>query len=147
MAVAPDDAERVPADLAYWGAQYARAVRRYLTADMEFDRAKAETRILVRERLLAAAVPDPAEDLKKAPKRGTVTESMVDAAVELEGEYHDARVALIEAEAEKVRIYGVVEAVKAKRDMLISLGANMRAEMQGDPVLRANARERRTGGG
>lgn len=133
---------RMPADLAYWGAQYARSVRGYLIADMEFDRTEAEVRILVRERLLSEAAPDPSE---KPAKRGTVTESMVAAKVELDEDYQAARLALIEAEAEKVRVYGIVEAVKAKRDMLISLGANQRAEMKGDPVLRRDAQERRSG--
>jgi len=111
----------LPAALAYWNARYADALREHLKAKMVLDRTEAKLRIECREMLAA---------------EGKVTESMIDAAVERHPDIEIAKLTSIEAEVEKVRISGVAEAVRAKKDMLISLGATMRAEMDGDPSIR-----------
>lgn len=117
---------RIPTDLAYWSAQYALAVRRFHTAKLEADRVTARARIDAR--------------LNLETMHTRVTESMVEAAVEKDGQVFAMATAAIEAEAEKLRLQGVVDAVRAKRDMVISLGATQRQEMQADPTLRALAR-------
>jgi hypothetical protein len=50
-----------------------------------------------------------------------------------------ARAKEVAADAERVRLYGVLDALRSKRDMLISLGAHIRAEMQHDPMIRERA--------
>ena len=124
---------RLPADLAYWNARFAEALRGFLTGKINLDRTEARCRIEERERLGAAG--------------GKVTESMVESAVEAAPEMEKAREALMEAEVEKVRLYGVLDAIRAKRDMLISLGAQHRAEMAGDPSIRERDRAARAQGG
>jgi len=44
---------------------------------------------------------------------------------------------------EKIRLYGVIDAVRTKRDMLISIGAQVRAEMESDPSIRERSRGRK----
>jgi hypothetical protein len=120
---------RLPADLAHWNAQLSDAVRAFLLAKLNLEETEAKLTIVHREALIA--------------ENGKTTESQVAAAVTVDPKLHAARVMLIEAEVAKGRIGGFAEAVKAKRDMLISLGAQLRAEMQGDPSIRqthANAR-------
>ena len=112
---------RISADLAYWGERYSRALRAFLTAKLDEDRAYAKVAILCREELAQA---------------GKVTEAMVTSAVESHPEIERARLELIAAEVEKVRLYGVLDAIRSKRDMLQSLGAQLRAEMERDPGLR-----------
>jgi hypothetical protein len=121
---------RVPADLAYWNAQYAAANERFLTAKIEAERTRSSLWLEHRAKL---------EDAGKKP-----TEKMVDAAVESDDRNYDARVALMRAEVEKGRLNGILDAVRTKRDMIVSIGAHQRAEMQGDPSLRALARNERT---
>ena len=49
-----------------------------------------------------------------------------------------ARAALISAEAVMVRMKQRVQAVERKKEMVQSVGANRRIEMQGDPTIRKN---------
>ena len=121
---------RMPADLAYWNERYATAYKGLALAEQRRRKLEALLRIEYREKMLA--------DQKKP------TESMVDAAVATDDRMLAARDDQIMAEVEKVRIQGVCEAVRCKKDMLISMGAHMRAEMNGDPTIRAQARDQRT---
>jgi hypothetical protein len=120
---------RLPTDLAYWNGKYAEASREHLVAKMEMDRLRARLLIEHREKLMLTNTK--------------VTESMVESAVEQDETYGAGRLRLIEAEVEKVRLHGALDAIRTKRDMLISLGAHVRAEMAGDPHLREEARGRR----
>lgn len=117
---------RLPADLAYWNARFADCLRTYLRTKLDFEQTEARLRLETRERLLA--------DAKKP------TESQVDATVLGLPEMVQARLLLVEAEVAKVRAAGVCEAVRAKKDMLVSLGAHVRAEMNGDPMIREQHR-------
>lgn len=131
--IAPEALEeefvRLPADLAYWNGQYADATREHLVAKLDLDRLYARLVIEHRERL--------------ANTNNKVTESMVESAVSNDDNYAAGRLRLIETEVDKVRLQGVVDAVRSKRDMIISIGAHIRAEMAGDPHLREEARGRR----
>ena len=117
-------------DLAYWGQRYAAAVREHLISKIVVERTTSELRIVLREKLTAENPKPP-------------TESMVDSAVNTHDAMDKARARMVEAEVEKVRLNGVLDAVRTKRDMLVSLGAHVRAELQGDPSLRHEARARR----
>ncbi len=120
---------RLPADLAYWNARYSESVQAFLTEKMNSEEHEARQRILHREMLLAAG--------------GKATESQVEAAVLCDPSMREARLRYITAEARKHHVAGIVDAIRTKRDMLISLGAHMRAELQGDPVLKQERANRR----
>lgn len=122
---------RLPADLAYWNARLAGAHRRMLETKLGLERISSRLHLECREKLLADAASKSGEAKIKAP-----TVSDIEAAVSACPEMHAAQDAALTAEAEKVYIAGVVDAVRTKRDMIISLGAHIRAEMQGDPTLR-----------
>ena len=117
-----------PATLAYWNAQYAEAVGPHLRAKANVERVYAETYRKVRE--------------EYADRGLKATETMVNTSVETDSDYALAREQLISAEVEKIKLRGRVEAITTKRDMLISLGAHIRAEMD-DPIIRKQARDSR----
>jgi hypothetical protein len=60
--------------------------------------------------------------------------------VEHDQRYQDALVDEIATEVERERLKGAVTALLTKRDMCVQLGANHRAEMERDPVIRERAR-------
>lgn len=125
---------RMPADFAYWNERYADALRTHLLAKLMYDRTESSVRIECREKLLE--------------QNAKVTESMVEAAVAQHPEFNEAREAVIASEIEKVRLGGVLDAIRTKRDMLISLGAHARIEMMNDPVVRERmAGAKMVGGG
>lgn len=116
---------RLPADLAYWNAQYADAQRAFLLAKVEADILERELYPVLRVELEAT---------------GKVTEKMIESALASSAAWKESKVRVAEAEAEKARLYGVLDAVRTKRDMLVSLGAHLRAEMDGSPQLRDESR-------
>lgn len=122
---------KVPAQLAYWSGKYATSYRKAAAA-------KAN------EKQVAAAYREVARDRANS-LRGKATEG--DVAAQLEGidEVQEAREATIEAEYEKTRLFGIVDAIRTKKDMLISIGAHVRAEMDHDPTIRAHHRGARSG--
>jgi hypothetical protein len=130
---------RMPGDLAYWNEQYAQATSRYLRTKAEAARLDGKLRKAARQKLLDANVKP--------------TESQVEAEVVGSVEHEEMTERLIETEVDALRLKGVVDAIRTKRDMLIQVGAHLRAEMERDPAIRerrkANqfAREREADGG
>jgi len=118
---------RLSADLAHWNAKYALAHENYLEADLELDRTEAALHIEWRERL--------------ADEGSKVTEGAVKERVQTDQKYIAARIAKIDAEVERLKSRGVVDSIIAKKDMLISLGATVRKEMDGNPRLRNEMRD------
>lgn len=121
---------RLPADLAYWHARAADALREYQMSKLEQDKTEANLRIVVREHIIATG--------------GKPTESQVESGMVLRPEYSEARARTIEAEVEYQRLRGVCEAVRVKRDALVALGQQARAEMS-DPVVRQQVADRKVG--
>lgn len=121
--------ERVATDLAYWGARYAEAFRTERIAKIELERTEARLFIKHREEMIQAGVK--------------ATEAAINANVMTDQELFDARMQYVEAEVEVKRMSGACEAVRAKREMLVSLGAQIRAEMAGDPLIRQRHAESR----
>lgn len=119
---------KLPAHLAHWNARLADATENELTADLAFDRTESHLYLELREQLVAEG--------QKA------TEAMVTHRVQTDQRWVDAKMRLIEAEVELVRVKGVVTAIHAKREMLVSLGAHVRKEMEHDPTLRQASRDR-----
>lgn len=127
---------RMPADLAYWCERYARALRAHLEAKHQDKNLRALLAIEHRERLHEALLADQQKEKSKSGS-GRVTDSQVNVAVETDERCEDMQARLVGTEVEMVRVKGILEAVRAKKDMLMSLGAHIRAEMDGDPVVRA----------
>jgi hypothetical protein len=125
---------RMPADMAYWTALYAEAMRAWMLAKFEHERNAAR----LHHRTKAA------NDLGGQAKKATVGD--LEALVLMDPDYEVTYLALVDAEVEKVRLRGVVDAIATKKDMLQSLGAKLRAEMGGDPMIRAEHKERRSRG-
>jgi hypothetical protein len=107
---------RLPSDFAYFSELNAEAKRMFALSKVDRDITRSRLRMVARETLEASG--------KRA------TESMVDAAVELDPVWLEVKTKEIELEANAVRIHGVLESLRTKRDMLISLGAHTRAEMK-----------------
>jgi hypothetical protein len=121
-----DEFKRVAADLAYWGARYAEAVKAHLLAKLEAEQAWARCWGQV-----------------KSNDTERVTDKAAEAKVTLNPVWKAVRVDEITAESEKLRAKAFVDAVSAKMHALQSLGAKMRVEMEGDPVIRRQERDRR----
>lgn len=114
----------VPARLAEYNELYARAFQRHLACKHLVERTHALVYLRKREEASGERV----------------TEALLTARVETDEEYVEAlRVATI-AEANKVRLWGVLDALRAKKDALISIGAHARAELNGSPSLRGEHR-------
>lgn len=113
---------RFPADFAFWNARYAAAFERWLRLKVE--------RELTYNHLLGEV----RAELETIKTKATVSE--VESEALRRREFLDAKLAEVQAEAEKVRLYGVMEALRSKREMLISLGAHIRLERSQDPMIR-----------
>lgn len=120
---------RVPADLARFNHRYAEAQKVYLRAKHNLDRVEAELYISMREAIINAG--------------GKPTEKQIEAGIKVQPAYQAAVDDLVDAEHKKAETYGNVDAVRAKKEMLISLGAHIRSELEGDPSLRERSRGRR----
>lgn len=117
---------RIPSDLAYWNAQYAKAQREALVAKVNLDVLERELYAVIRGELEAGGA--------------RVTEKTIDAGIGRSEAWVEAKHHLAESEAEKAKLYGYLDAVRTKREMLISLGAHLRIEMQGDIRLREESK-------
>lgn len=117
---------RVAADLAYWGAQYASAVRLHLRAKIDAKKERAKAYIMHRESIFAEG--------------GKPTEKQVEAACDVDDDVLHAAYAEVDAEAERARLRIMVDAVSAKKDALQSLGAKLRKEMDANPSVRREQR-------
>lgn len=114
---------RLPSDLAYWNERYASAYRFWLEIKDRRERTEAQLAVTLRKDLELELAHNP-------HRTGKVTVGEVAGAVASSEEYRSVRAKEIGAEAEKVRLWGVLDAIRTKRDMLVSLGATQRAEME-----------------
>jgi hypothetical protein len=120
---------RLPADYAYWNERYALAYRNYCTSKIEEERVRSERRLLLRE--------EHRDDKGKTP-----TVDDLKSLVDTDGEVQTHAIDTINAEVEMKRLRGVLETLSIKRDMVQSIGARLRLEMQNDPMVRAQAMDR-----
>jgi hypothetical protein len=122
------DFRRVSADLAYWGNMAAQLHRDWRLEKLATKR-------------LAAALAISKRAALETSGRGKVTISEVDAAVEMDATYQGQQAAELEAEFCKMQMEAFRDAIYAKKDMLVSLGAQMRAEMNSEPSIRRLVKE------
>lgn len=109
------------ADLSHWGEKVAAARREESMAKMQRDVQAADLDTMGREVLA----------LEKKP-----TEAMVASWVTRHPVMQSAEKALIDASFELDRAKAIYDALRSKRDMLVGLGAQQRAEMQHDPSIK-----------
>jgi len=116
---------RLPADVAYWGEQYADACARVLDTKQSS------------EMLFGDLFGDPSFHVRLEEKLGKKpTVDALKGAIEQEPEYIAAREKESAAIVSKVRLRCRLDALQARRDMLINLGAQVRAELRGGVSLR-----------
>lgn len=123
---------RIPSDLAYWNAQYAATMRRHLFSKIDTKVLRARLEPIIRAALIEAGAK--------------LTEGMVKAAVDSDDRVIEAEHMEAEADVAKNECYGYLDSIRSKKDMLISLGAQLRAEMEGDPLIREQVRSRKVMG-
>lgn len=116
--VLTEEMVRTPSDIAYWNERYSNVYQAWLEAKYSRERVFADLSKATHASLIA--------------QKGKATIAEVESLVLTDPEYVKARSIEIVTETEKVRLGGVMEALRAKKDMLISIGAHMRAEMGGD---------------
>jgi hypothetical protein len=114
--VDPDNLNQEFISLSGW---FARYVALHAEAAREYHLAK-----LLRERLHASLY------LLASSQEGKQTVDSIKAKVEASEDMAQAKEKEVLADVEMQRLKGMIEALKAKRDCLVSLGANMRADMQ-----------------
>jgi hypothetical protein len=113
---------------AHLGWKLSEAIRAHLKAKKAARRARALVSVVKRAEMTVNG---------KAPTVDAVRDE-----VELAPEVDAADAAEIDAEVARERAKTDFEAVRAKRDMLVQLGAARRAEWESDPTVRAQRRER-----
>ena len=112
---------RLPSDLARWGEVFAEAIKELMAAKCALGTMDAD--------LFKYYKQQKPEDGSKP------TEKWIDACVEADPRHVEAQRRLDAAEYQKSRTWGVLDAIRAKREMLVSLGANHRSEMQYGPTI------------
>lgn len=119
---------RIAADIARWNELFAEATADYRLAEHQLETV---------ESTLYLHYKGHADSLGQK-----VTEAALKAKVLTDPQYQEASVALIQEERQMLKAKGVVGALITKRDMLISLGAHIRAELHGDPALRTTKQDK-----
>jgi hypothetical protein len=74
------------------------------------------------------------------PNGRPASEGYIDDCVKSDHRYKKMREECDHAEVLKSRVAGIVDAIRAKKDMLVTLAANQRAELEGDPAVRRRER-------
>lgn len=118
---------QIPGNVARWAFRAAEAAEAHQRAEMEFEIGEADLKERHRNRLHGDG--------------GKATIPQVDAATICDPEYRKLSEDVISAARAKADALAMVEALRAKRDMLISLGAHQRAEM--DSHISVNERPSR----
>jgi hypothetical protein len=113
---------KVPSDLAYWGERMADTHQAAKVARLR--REQVESRLYTQYKA----------EIEAEGKRAT--EAAVHAALVQDDLYEHAKLTEIEAEAAALSMKNRFWAVSAKKDLVQSLGATIRAEMQRDPMVR-----------
>lgn len=120
-----DEFIRVPADLAYWSESHSNLYREWQLA--KFAREQEWGAAMARARASLSS--------EKQGGRGP-TVDQVEAEAVNDPKYVEAKRNEVYLEAETKRLVGMVDAVRTKRDMLVSLGAHIRAEMEHEPLIK-----------
>lgn len=113
---------RTPSDVSYWSEQHALVYREWQLAKF------------TREQEWGAAVTRARAEL--ASFGGKATVDAVEAEAINDRKFVKAKRDELTLEGEKVRLAGMMEALRTKRDMLVSLGAHLRTEMEQNILIK-----------
>lgn len=124
---------RVSADMAYWTRRAAASEEAYLAAKANVKREEASAWLAVRDKLEEEEVQRADEEDRK-PKPAAV--AVIDRHVVVHAGVHHAQATLARVARAREEARGVIDAIFTKREMLVSLGAHVRKEMERDPLIR-----------
>lgn len=124
-----DEFASLPGQIVRYNNLFSDAMKTLLLAEAAEDRMWAKMYILHRE--------------ESRDEKAKITETEIKSLIESSKEWQRVHDAVIDAKIEKQRLHGVLDALSAKRDALISIGAKMRAELAGQPHLREMTRTAR----
>lgn len=113
----------VPADLHRWCRLLADADHALGEAEQEIEDRENDERVRLIDEAEKADEKPPSEDRLKARVRAAAP-------------YKEACRRALDARREKARTFAVVEGIRAKKDMLVSLGADLRAEAERELLIR-----------
>lgn len=120
---------RMASDVAFWNEEYRKVYKTFWVKKVEFER--LESRLSLETRTM----------LENADSKTRVTEALVESTMKAGSqEWIKGRLELVEADCERVKLLGILESLRDKKDMLVSLGAHLREEMAGDPMLKTHMR-------
>jgi hypothetical protein len=125
---------QVSADLVYWNHRFGDAVKAALNTKLQAKMASAQ------------AWQDALAFLVNSNASKT-SEKAIEARANLDPVWVKAKEKEADAEADQARLRGICDAVAGKRDMLRSLAAKLRKEMETDPSVVHQQRLHRSGGG
>lgn len=128
-ALIDEEFTRLSGDFGYWNEMVANASKELMLAEWQEKKTEAQLYLKYKE---------PAEG-KKPP-----TEATVDAAIKCDPTYEAAHLKFIEAQYEYTQLAGRAKTISKKAEMLVSLGAQLRQEREGDKrILERSFAERR----
>lgn len=117
------DMTALPGQIAYWSVMFATATEAALEAKAALEQQEADTSEALRDQYTGG--------------KEKLTESRLSSLVDRDVDVRAAKTRHIKAEANRLRVKGMLDALFAKRDMLIQVGARQRAEMGAlDPTTR-----------
>ena len=142
-----------PAQIAYLAACHARAIGDNLRAKIRVKKLWGLALMAARDQLegendLTQAREDEAAQVngrKAKDMRTRITESMVEAAAQQLAMWSAAQEDEVQTEVAREVARGNMLGALAKKDMLVQLGANQRAELERDPVVRDRLKVQRGG--
>lgn len=124
-----DELNHAAGNLAYWNARYTNANRDFLISRHVQRILIAKLRLEIRE-----------EHIDDKPK---LTADDITAHIHAHPDYERDHMSYVLAEADMLKFKKFAEAVAVKADQLRSIGAKLRAEMDGDHTVRVQHRENR----
>lgn len=153
----------MPSQMAYWNARLSEANKTFLRAKITRDQTHARIRMELKaqhetqaqtdlEAEMKASIEAQKEAEKESGKKKAAPKSpakakgpTVDDLKAMTDQHPDVRAAVeaeLLSEAEYDYLRGVMETLRTKREMLVSLGAHIRAEMGTNPNMRDEVRSR-----
>jgi nitrogenase molybdenum-iron protein alpha/beta subunit len=119
----------ISAQLAYWNHRYADATRAFMVAKVDSKRIRSRRQVEIRTDLERKARLSATETGAKSSAR-PFTEAQVEALVDGDIEVQEAENDLIDAEVNLKRLSGYCDAIRVKADMVRSISARLRAELE-----------------
>jgi hypothetical protein len=128
----------LPSALSLWIFRRVEATKHHRLAELELEVLEENCKIDTRAANQAAVLGSIRDEKTGKPMLKAATVDEIDALVATNPSVVKAKRVVIDAAEQKEKCAGMVEALQAKQSMLVSLGADIRAEKNGDPSIRDN---------